>query len=131
LLDRFAMPDEFPREVTEFINQHVHSLAQLEVLLMLHRDPGRIWTAEQMTNSLYLQRKMVEDLLADLVGRGFATENNGTFNYKPASDVAHGLIEQLAHLYQERRVTVISEIFAKSADSARAFADAFRLRGKE
>jgi hypothetical protein len=125
------MADDFPREVTEFINQHVHSLAQLEVLLMLYREPGRTWTAEQVTNSLYLQRKMVEDLLADLVGRGFATENDSTYGYRRAGDLVHGLIGQLEQLYQERRVTVISVIFAKSADSARAFANAFRLRGKE
>ena len=125
------MADEFPKDVKEFISQHVHSLAQLEVLLMLHRDPGRTWTAEQITSSLYLQRQMVEDLLADLVGRGFAAESNATFSYKSAGDIVHGLIGRLAQLYQERRVSVISEIFAKPADSARAFAEAFRLRGKE
>jgi len=126
-----AMAEEFPKDVKEFISQHVHSLAQLEVLLMLHRDQGRSWTPEQITSSLYLERQMVEDLLADLVGRGFAAEENSAFRYKPAGDVVHGLIERLAKLYQERRVTVISEIFAKPADSARAFAEAFRLRGKE
>ena len=125
------MADEFPKDVKEFISQHVHSLAQLEVLLILHREPSRSWTAEQVTSSLYLQRQMVEDLLADLVGRGFAAEDNATFSYKPAGEAVHGLIERLAQLYQERRVTVISEIFAKPADSARAFAEAFRLRGRE
>jgi len=125
------MNDEFPKDVKEFISQHVHSLAQLEVLLMLHREPGRSWTAEQVTSSLYLQRQMVEGLLADLVGRGFAVQENATFRYKSAGDVVHGVIERLGQLYQERRVTVISEIFAKSSSSARAFAEAFRLRGKE
>jgi hypothetical protein len=125
------MADEFPKDVKEFISQHIHSLAQLEVLLMLYREPERSWTADQVTNNLYLQRKMVEDILADLVGRGFAAEKDAAFYYKHPGDVVHALIERLAQLYLERRVTVISEIFAKPADSARAFADAFRLRGKE
>ena len=74
---------------------------------------------------------MVEDILADLVGRGFATQNEAAFRYQHAGDEAHALVGRLAQLYQERRVTVIAEIFAKPADSARAFAEAFRLRGKE
>lgn len=126
-----AMDDSFPKNVKDFIHQHIHSLAQLEVLLKLHREPDRDWTVEEVTSSLYLQPKMVSGLLADLVQRGFVAEQGGAFCYGPKTDDARDIIGRLAALYKERRVAVTTEIFAKPIDSARAFADAFRLRRKE
>ena len=125
------MVDGFPYDVKEFINQHIHSLAQLEVLLTLRREPERLWTIGEVTSALYLQPEMVNDLLLDVVRRGLADQEGGSFRYRPANEVVGGLIDRLAQLYRERRVAVTTEIFAKPVDSVRAFAEAFRLRRKE
>jgi hypothetical protein len=125
------MNEEFPKDAKDFIHQHIHSVAQLEVLLALHREPDRRWTVEEMTGSLYLQPQMVADLLQDLARRGFAGEENGVFRYRQDRDDIRAIMDRLAQLYKERRVAVAAEIFAAPADSARAFAAAFRLRGKE
>jgi hypothetical protein len=125
------MVDGLPSDVKEFIRQHIHSLAQLEVLLTLRREPERLWTIDEVTTALYLQGQMVNDLLLDVVRRGLAEQEGGNFRYRPANDTLAGLIDRLAQLYQERRVAVTTEIFAKPVDSFRAFAEAFRLRGKD
>jgi len=125
------MVDGLPNDVKDFINQHIHSLAQLEVLLTLRLEPERLWTIDEITSALYLQRQMVHDLLLDVVRRGLAEQESGNFRYRPANDTLGGLIDRLAQLYHERRVAVTTEIFAKPVDSVRAFAEAFRLRGKE
>jgi hypothetical protein len=125
------MVDGLPNDVREFIRQHIHSLAQLEVLLTLRREPERLWTIDEVTTALYLQRQMVNDLLLDVVRRGLAEQEAGNFRYRPANDVLAALIDRLAQLYQERRVAVTTEVFAKPVDSVRAFAEAFRLRGKD
>ena len=125
------MSEEFPKDAKEFIHQHIHSVAQLEVLLALHREPERRWTVEEMTGSMYLQPQMVADLLQDLVRRGFAAEENSAFRYGHVPEATRTIVNRLAQLYKERRVAVAAEIFAAPADSARAFAAAFRLRGKE
>jgi hypothetical protein len=125
------MTEEFPKDAKEFIHQHIHSVAQLEVLLALHRDAERRWTVEEMTGSLYLQPQMVAALLQDLVRREFAAEESGSFRYRQDREDMRAIIDRLAHLYKERRVAVAAEIFSKPDDSARAFAEAFRLRGKE
>ncbi len=125
------MVDSLPNDVKEFISEHIHSLAQLETLLTLRRQPEKLWTVDEVTNYLYLERQMVNDLLVDIVRRGFAEQECGNFRYRTANDIVAGLIDRLAQLYQERRVAVTTEIFAKPVDSVRAFADAFRLRGKE
>jgi hypothetical protein len=125
------MVDGLPNDVKEFISRHIHSLAQLEVLLTLRREPERLWTIDEITSALYLQRQMVNDLLLDVVRRGLVEQEGGNFRYRPANDIIGGLIDRLAQLYQERRVAVTTEIFAKPVDSVRAFAEAFRLRVKE
>jgi hypothetical protein len=125
------MVDGLPSDVKDFISQHIHSLAQLEVLLTLRREPDRLWTPVELTSSLYLDRQIVNELLVDIVRRGLAEQDGDKFRYRPVTDDVAGIIDRLAQLYQERRVAVTTEIYAKPVDSVRAFADAFRLRGKE
>jgi hypothetical protein len=38
------------------------------------------------------------------------------------------LIDQLADLYQQRRVAVITQIYSRPVKNVQTFADAFRLR---
>jgi DNA-binding MarR family transcriptional regulator len=122
------MPDDFPDDVKEFIGKNIHSIAQLEVLLMLQKQPERTWTVDEITSRLYLQSEMVAHLLNDIVQRGFAVEGQGQYRYQPASDADNELVERLNRVYQERRVAVTTEIFSKPIDFVKAFADAFRLR---
>ena len=110
------MGNNFPADVKEFIIQNIHSLAQLEVLLKLRAQPERFWTVNEITNALYLERQMVNDLLMDLVRRGFAVQAEAGFCYRPENEIVGQLIEALAQLYQERRVAVTTEIFSKPID---------------
>jgi hypothetical protein len=125
------MDDDFPADVKEFIRKHIHSIAQLEVLLLIGREPQRAWTTDEITSRLYLRTQMVAALLTDIVRRGFAVQEEGCFRYQPANDIDRQLIERLAEVYQVRRVAVTTEIFSKPREFARAFADAFRLRKEE
>jgi hypothetical protein len=122
------MPEDFPEDVKEFIGKHIHSIAQLEVLLMLHDEPERTWTVEEITSRLYLQSEMVGHLLKDIANRGFAIETEGRYRYQPTNEVESELVHRLNRVYQERRVAVTTEIFSKPIDFVKAFADAFRLR---
>jgi DNA-binding IclR family transcriptional regulator len=112
------MEAKIPNHVKSFINEHVHSIAQLDVLVTLRNDPRIAWTPEQVANRLYLPPQTTHELLIDLVHRGFVTQRDGGFRYEPADDSVHGAIDQLAELYQQRRVAVIAEIFAKPSGSA-------------
>ena len=125
------MSNDFPADVKEFIGKHIHSVAQLEILLTLLREPERAWTSAEITKGLYLEPQMVTQLLRDIVQRGFAVQTEASFRYQPANDADRQLIERLAQVYQERRVAVIAEIFSKPIDFIKAFADAFRLRKEE
>lgn len=125
------MADALTTELKEFIAEHIHSIAQLEILLMLRSEPQRCWTIDEVTQKLYLQREMTAQLLAEIAQRGLSVRTETGFRYRPNSDTDRTTIDDLAHIYHERRVAVIAEIFSKPQDSLRAFSDAFRLRKEE
>ena len=74
------MSNDFPADVKEFIGKHIHSVAQLEILLMLRREPERTWTSVEITKGLYLESQMVTQLLTDIVQRGFAVQTETLFS---------------------------------------------------
>jgi hypothetical protein len=126
------MTDDFPLEVKQFIAQHVESLAQLEALLILRQDAQTPWKSANLCQRLYISPDMCEGILVDLIRRGFAERTSeGAVQYRPPSGDADRLLADLAAIYQERRVAVITEIYSKPVNKVQTFADAFRLRKEE
>ena len=123
---------EIPADVRAFIAEYLDSVVQLETLLMLHNAPERQWPAEEVARELRIDKAWAEGQLESLCEQELAAwaEADGVryYRYGPAAAATRGAIDGLAKAYAERRVTVISLIFAKPADSLRAFSDAFRLR---
>jgi hypothetical protein len=125
------MATDFPAEVEQFIAQHIESLAQLETLLLMRRHPDRGWTSSELSRQLYISPDVCMGIVADLERRGFIERdaaNNELLRYRQGSAVIDNLIDQLAALYQERRVAVITQIYSKPVKKVQTFADAFRLR---
>jgi hypothetical protein len=126
------MSEEFPAEVKQFIAQHVESLAQLEALLILRQNSEQHWRSPELAQRLYITPDMCEAILADLERRGFAARSpDGAYFYQPRDRGADQLIGDLATIYQQRRVAVITEIYSKPVTKVQTFADAFRLRREE
>jgi hypothetical protein len=125
------MATDFPAEIEQFIGQHIESLAQLETLLLLWRDPTRVWTRCDLSRQLYVTPDVCTGIIADLERRGFVLRdaaNTDLVRYRSADAVTDQLIDQLASLYQQRRVAVITQIYSKPVKKVQTFADAFRLR---
>lgn len=125
------MSDAFPADIKEFLGQNIHSVAQLEVLLMLRAEQERRWSAEDVGKILYVQPPMAKNMLTDLVQRGFVVQSETYFRYQPANEGIGAVIERVAQLYRERRVAMTYEIYSKPMNVVQAFADAFRLRKEE
>ena len=124
--------DELPPDVRAFIAEYLDSVVQLETLLMLHAAPGREWDADDVARDLRIDRAWADGQLVGLCEQGLAVRSDAgegrRYRYAPAAAAAGAAVDGLARAYAERRVTVISLIFAKPADSLRAFSDAFRIR---
>jgi hypothetical protein len=117
-------------EVRRFVAERIHSVAQLELLLMLHRDPGVEWTAEAAAREMryptdWAAAELLSFRRAGLVGaRGLA------YRFRARSALA-GVVDELAETFARRRSTVTALIFSGAGKDVQCFSDAFRVARKE
>lgn len=122
---------DIPEVVKSFIAQHIDSAELLETLLLVHSDPGRGWTPEEVASSIYTVPAGATRRLEQLVEMGLATSNdagNPTYRYAPSRPALAEQVDALAQAYRRARVPVINLIYNKPPDPLRSFADAFKLR---
>ncbi len=124
------MSERVPTDAQDLITKHIHSVAQLEVLLDLRRAGDDPVTVESVAHKHKVGGDMARDLLADLEGRGFLRETEAGFTYSPSGSLARQ-VDALANAYQSYRVSIINLIFSKPSEGVQSFADAFRLRKDE
>lgn len=123
---------ELPSEVRAFIVRHITSGAQLEILLLLHRDRARTWTAGAVGRELRIDAEQAAWSLSRLVADGLLAGDDETgFRYEPRLRRKAAAVDGLAALYPTYRVAVISLIFSKPSGPMQDFADAFRLREED
>jgi DNA-binding MarR family transcriptional regulator len=125
--------DDFPVALKQFLAQHVESLAQLEALLLLHREPQRRWSPADLARALYISADMCAGIIADLERRRLVVRgpDDDLYQFHAADPETARLVDQLAEYYRDRRVAVITEIYSKPTKKVQTFADAFRLRREE
>lgn len=117
---------EFSPAFRTFINKNITSVEQIEVLLILHANPHRAWTAPEISAILRSSPYAIESRMPGLIAAKLAKALDSGFQYA-ASGRAHAFVELLQTEYGERRFSVIELVFSKS-DPLQSFADAFRLK---
>jgi predicted DNA-binding transcriptional regulator len=122
---------ELPEAVRRFILEHVESVEQLEILLLLLRRPGEAWSAEGVARELRISELSAGERLEDLNRDGLVVQVQegvaGHYRYGTRDGPLDEAVRGLASAYAERRVTVINLIFSKPTDKIRTFANAFRF----
>ena len=122
------MPEEIPADVQRFLADHIRSIAQLELLLMLHRERERTWTVAAAAKELYTAVSMTEPLLESLRTIGLVSLQGDQYQYSPKQQPLDRVVSDLSQLYQQRRVTIVNLIYSAPVQKLQDFADAFRIR---
>lgn len=125
------MDDAFPADVRAFIAEHISSIAELEMLLLLRSDPARQWDVVEISKALYATPEMSAGQLASLQDRGLliaSGEPEYRYQYRPGTPELEDMVNRLAELYKERRVSVITALYSEPVNKVQTFADAFKLR---
>lgn len=120
-----------PRDVQKFVREHLKSLAQLEILLLLHAEPVRQFTADQVAATLRIDPSWAGAELLRLHEQGlFATaeDDRRSYCYRPVRNEDAETVDRLSRLFATHRVSIITLIFATPSDSIGSFADAFKLK---
>ena len=117
--------------VTRFIVQHIHSVLQLETLLLL-RGTNEDFTPARLAEELRITEQSAEVRLKDLQLRGLISAGAApdSYRYGPHAPELEALVDELARCYMDAKYTVINLIFSEPGDSARSLAEAFRFRKK-
>jgi hypothetical protein len=113
-----------------FIREHIRSVEQLEVLLLLRRERTRLFTGEDAARELRVHPESASRWLEDLVARRLAIREGDRFQFYPQGPTSDRDVAALAAAYADARVGVIQLIFTKPPEAVLSFADAFKLRGK-
>jgi hypothetical protein len=125
------MAEELSSEVARFLDEHVASVGQLEVLLLLRERAGVSVTAADVAREVGIDPEFAGADLRELAAHGLLAECPGSsvgFRFAPASPALGAAVAAVAAAYAQRRVSIINRIVNKPSPTIRAFADAFRLR---
>ena len=122
------MAGGIPGEVRKLVADHVKSVEQLELLLLLRRERGRDWDGAEAGAALQTTAESAGRSLGHLAAHGLAATDGGRYRYAPSPADARA-VDGLDEAYAKRRHAVIAMIFESPSDAVQSFADAFRLRG--
>jgi hypothetical protein len=113
-----------------FLAERIHSVLQLELVLLLARDPGRRWTTAAVAQELRGPEPWIAGQLTDLVDAGVArAPRDGAEPVAYARDGPWAAaIGEIDEQYRRRRTSVIRLIFASAAPDVPSLPEALRRR---
>jgi hypothetical protein len=121
--------DELSEATRTLVADHITSVEQLEILLLVRGEPGKEWSARAVSEAMRTSESSAAMRLKDLSARGLLSQEGSPprYRYAPNSGALARGVDELARAYAERRYTVIELIFSKPIDKLRVYAEAFRV----
>ncbi len=123
--------DDLAPEVRSFIDEHIRSVSQLEMLLLLQTTADQNWTVAELARELRVEAAWVEAQLNGFAAAGLVSKSAETpaaYRFNPATPELRRAMLALSRAYLLQRVRVIERVYGRSSDRIQAFADAFRLK---
>ncbi len=114
-----------------FLQQRLSSIDQIEVVLLLMREPTKSFTAPEVAAALKSAPEAAAMRLFLLASGGliaFEPSAVPRYRYVVSDDEADFMIRELAETYATDREAVLTAVDTRAQDPIRSFADAFKLR---
>lgn len=116
-----------PEIVVDYVRQNLRSIEQVEILLLLLKNPGTYWTAAQIDLRIRTEPSSIQRRLVQLEKLGIVEEGEGKayrFTEKPEIVAAS---ETFASYYASHTTRIIEMIYSEP-NAHQAFSNAFKLR---
>jgi DNA-binding MarR family transcriptional regulator len=118
-------------EVKEFISEHIHSVEQLQVLMLIHEAPERTWDAVEVSRQLGIDPIAASNRLMDLHLRGLLEHKAGAgklyhYRYRPVAKRLAKLVEALRQTFAGAQVQLIDYVNSQRREEMKEFSEAFR-----
>lgn len=123
------MTSGLPPEVVAFLDEHIFSVTQLEVLLLAREAPPEGYAAAELARLARVPERSLTPWLDAFAERGLLVRG-GDGRYGPAAlePERSATVSAVADCFARRRVTLSRHVYASGEDPALRFADAFRFR---
>ena len=105
------MGERLPDSVMQFLETHIDSVEQLQVLLLLSLEPERSWTVAGIAGRLNTSMSSVEIRLRRLISHGLLEQAGDTYSYV-LTGAGDRRVREVAAYFKSRRAAVIGAIFA-------------------
>ena len=125
------MATALPPRLLEFLHRCIPTLQAAEVLLFFAAHPEQAFTAEEIVVAIrpnVVTVPAVKEYASLFVTSGLIVERDGRFQYGPVAPDRERMIGELAHVYNERPVTLITAIYQMVDSKLQSFSDSFDLR---
>jgi hypothetical protein len=117
---------DLPQEVQQLLLERVHSIEELEALLLLQSEPSRAWSDHEVAEALQVPERVVRSALLRLIKNGLCRsggKTSGPTIFEPRTLRLEAAVRKLAEIYAERRVPILLLIsrsaIARVRDDAR------------
>jgi predicted ArsR family transcriptional regulator len=124
-----------PARVSDLIRASIHSIEELEVLLLLRKGRGQCWSAEEIASELRVPQPSALGALDALVASELVervdTATPTCFRYLALDAEREGAVEELARAHAQNRIPVLMQISSNAIARVRegalkTFSDAIR-----
>jgi len=123
-----------PEEVKIFLDQHIDSIAELEVMLFLRVYRDRRWSTASVAERIYSTEEFSAAVLAKLTESGFITTDDmspALFQYQPRNQELARMLDQVAEVYTKYLIPVTEIVHKKSRRNIEGLAQAFKFKKKK
>ena len=118
-------------QVDRFVLTEIDSVPHLEALLLLFNSRPKMWSIDEMGQSLFVRNEVAYRILESLEQRNLiaaAPRVSDTYFYNPDDESRNRLLEDVDAVYRKEVVRISSIIHSKAPAGLRDFARAFRLK---
>jgi hypothetical protein len=120
-----------PPRLVALLHRCISTLEAAEVLLFFAAHPEAAFTAEETVVAIrpkVVTVPAVKEYATLFVTSGLIRKTAERFQYGPATPDLERAIGELAHVYNERPVTLITAIYKIADSKLQSFSDSFDLR---
>lgn len=120
---------ELDKAVRDLVREHVGSVIELEVLLLLSHSPARSFTAAEVARELRVAPEWTQGYLSKLASGGILRERAGrapAYTFAPSAPSTSDTVFRLARAYSRQRHTVIDLIYSEPDDQILTFPEDFK-----
>lgn len=115
-------------DLVEMVEYSFGSVWALELLLLLHRDPGRAWSTPDLVREFRSSDAVVAESIERLVASGLVVIDDDRVRYGPISPEQDLLVRQLEDAYKTKPAAIRRLIVQGPAEKLKSFSDAFKLK---